>query len=347
MGGNEEPSNWKAPPVTQEHPFAQYVRVLGKGPRLSRPLTMEEAEAAMTMVLSGQVEPVQLGAFLCLLRVKTETPEEVAGLAKAMKASIGIPAGAPRVDIDWSSYAGKARQLPYYLLAALCLAQHGVKVFMHGAEGHTEGRVYTTEALAALGVAAATSMDQAVARLEADNFAYMTLEHLSPPLHRIMELKSLLGLRSPIHTVARMMNPFGAPFSVSAVTHPPYLPVHQESSRLLGEARMASFKGEGGEVERRPAKPCEVWFLDGGEPGREEWPALISGVREKDEVMDLSRLKAIWAGEENDETVNATIGGTIAIVLRYSGRAAGVAEAEGMGQAMWRDRVKSRIPGAA
>ena len=38
----------------------------------------------------------------------------------------------------------------------------------------------------------------------------MTLEHLSPPLHAIMELRHLLGVRSPVHTVARLANPFGA-----------------------------------------------------------------------------------------------------------------------------------------
>jgi anthranilate phosphoribosyltransferase len=299
------------------------------------------------MVLAGEVEPVQLGAFLCLLRVKTETPEEVAGLAKAMKESLVVPKGAPKVDVDWSSYAGKARQLPYFLLSALALAQHGIRVFMHGAEGHTDGRIYTTESLAALGIPAARGMDEAARQLEVSNFAYLTLEHMSPRLHEIMELKKLLGLRSPIHTVARMMNPFDAPFAVSSVTHPPYLPVHQESARLLGQTAMASFKGEGGEVERRPQKPCEVWFLQGGEAGREDWAPLVEGVREKDEVMDLARLKAIWSGAEDDEVVAATIAGTMAVVLRYSGRAASAAEAEGMAQAMWRDRIKTKVSGAA
>jgi hypothetical protein len=91
------------------------------------------------MVMAGQVEPVQLGAFLCLLRVRTETPDEVAGLAAAIRETIKVPAGAPTVDLDWASYAGKARQLPYYVLAALTMAQHGIKVFMHGAEHHTAG----------------------------------------------------------------------------------------------------------------------------------------------------------------------------------------------------------------
>lgn len=156
------------------------------------------------------------------------------------------------VDVDWASYAGKSRRLPYYLLAALALAQSGVSVFMHGAEGHTAGRVYTSQALAALGIPVATSMAQAAEQLGHSRFAYMTLEHLSAPLHAIMGLKPLLGLRSPIHTVARMVSPLGAAFSVNGVTHPPYLPVHQDSAVLLGDRFSAAFKGDGGEVERRP-----------------------------------------------------------------------------------------------
>jgi anthranilate phosphoribosyltransferase len=328
-------------PVTQEHPFAQYVRILGKGPNLSRPLSLDEARAAMAMVLRGEVEPVQLGAFLCLLRVKTETPEEAAGLAAAIRDSIAPPPGL-RVDVDWASYAGKSRRLPYYLLAALALAQSGVSVFMHGAEGHTEGRVYTSQALAALGLAPATSLEQAAAQLREGRFAYMTLEHLSPPLHAIMQLKSLLGLRSPIHTVARMVNPLRAAFAVNGVTHPPYLPVHQGAALLLGDSNSAAFKGDGGEVERRPEKSCEVWAVLDGQPVREEWPALVGGVREREE-LDLGRLKALWTGAEQDEGADAAIAGTIAIVLRYAGRAASVAEAEAKGRAVWQERDRGRL----
>lgn len=331
--------------MTQEHPFAPYVRILGKGPNLSRPLTRDEARAAMDMIMKGQVEPVQLGAFLCLLRVKTETPAEAAGLAQAIRDNLVRPAGL-KADVDWASYAGKSRRLPYYLLAALALAQSGLRVFMHGAEHHTAGRVYTTEALAALGIKAAPSLDEAAAQLDHAGFAYITLEHLSPPLQAIIDLKRLLGLRSPIHTVARMANPSGAPFSVNGVTHPPYLPVHQDGGFLLGDRFSAAFKGDGGEVERRPEKPCEVWALVDGEKVREEWPALVAGVREKEDSLDLSRLNALWRGVEQDEGADATIAGTIAIVLRYSGRAASVAEAEAAGRAMWLGRDRNAIPGA-
>ena len=48
----------------EEHPFAQYVRILGRGKSFQRSFTVEEADAAMTMVMDGQVRPEQLGAFL-------------------------------------------------------------------------------------------------------------------------------------------------------------------------------------------------------------------------------------------------------------------------------------------
>ncbi|MEK6749756.1 MAG: glycosyl transferase, partial [Pseudomonadota bacterium] len=57
----------------QEHPFAQYIRILGKGKRGSRSMTEQEAHDAMRMVINNEIEQCQLGAFLMLLRVKEET----------------------------------------------------------------------------------------------------------------------------------------------------------------------------------------------------------------------------------------------------------------------------------
>lgn len=322
-----------------EHPFAPYVRALGKGPNLSRPLTRNEAKHAMEMILAGQVEPVQLGAFLCLLRVKTELPEEIAGMAESCQASLRS-AQLPQADIDWASWAGKSRQLPLYLLAALALAASGISVFMHGAEDHTGGRVYASSALEALGLKAAQSPAEATDQLARTKFAYMTLDRFSPSLQGIMDLKRLLGLRSPLHTVGRLLNPSRAPFTLSAVTHPPYLALHQGASALLGQPRMASFKGEGGEAERRPEKACDVYYVEGDTIGTEEWPALVEGARPHAESLDLSQLCLIWSLDCADETAMATIIGTMAIALKYSGRASSIADAlEGASQ-IWLNRPR-------
>ena len=113
-----------------EHPFAPYVRILGKGRHGSRSLTEAEAEQALAMILEGNVDRLQLGAFLMLMRVKEETPAEVAGFVRAARRFLSVPTDL-RADLDWSSYAGKRRHLPWFLLSALLLAENGVRVFMH------------------------------------------------------------------------------------------------------------------------------------------------------------------------------------------------------------------------
>ena len=188
-----------------EHPFATFIRTIGKGKTGRRSLSQSEAEEAMQMILQKRVEPEQLGAFLMVLRVKEESAEEIAGFVQACRAYIHAPS--ITVDLDWSSYAGKRRQLPWYLLAALLLAQHGHSVFMHGASGHTPGRLYSEDVLGQLGVPIASDWQQVDMHLKNHHFAFMPLQHLCKPLHEIIELRPLLGLRSPVHTLSRLLNP--------------------------------------------------------------------------------------------------------------------------------------------
>ncbi|MFZ5697516.1 MAG: glycosyl transferase, partial [Pseudomonadota bacterium] len=96
-----------------EHPFAQYVRILGKGRKGSRALSESEAFAAMAMILRGEVLDIQLGAFLMLLRVKEETGAEIAGFVRAARVLMNEERKTLRADIDWASYAGKKNHLPW------------------------------------------------------------------------------------------------------------------------------------------------------------------------------------------------------------------------------------------
>lgn len=331
-----------------EHPFAQFIRIIGRGPNLSRPLDEEEMYEAAKMILAGEVEPLQLGAFLCILRVRTEVPGEGAGFVRAVRDTVTMPADAPTVDLDWASYSGKKRQLPWYLLAALLLAQNGVTICMQGTEGHTEGRVYSSEALTKLGIPLAASLDEAARQIRATNFAYVPLSVLVPRLQDIIELKSILGVRSPVNTFARMINPFNAAHELQTVFHPNYRDVHRDTAELLGQKHMAVFKGEGGEAERRPHKPVVVQYLHEGVKSEEQWPALIDeNAFYKDEDLDLNRLPRIWAGEETDAYGEAAVIGTAAYVLRLMGKADTPDDAVAQARAMWDARNKSRLFDAA
>ena len=244
-----------------EHAFAPYVRALGKGKLGSRSLSQDQAFDAMSMILQQQVEPEQLGAFLMLLRVKEETPAELAGFVAAVRSfhnysSAQIPGIA--VDIDWSSYAGKKRHLPWFLLSALTLAGQGIKVFMHGARGHTQGRIYSEDVLQQLGFPAAHDWDQVESQLSNTNFSFMSLQHLSPPLDHIISLRAMFGLRSPVHTLTRLLNPLEAKHTIDGVFHPAYGPLHQQTAMLLKHPRSLTIRGDGGEAEIRPDSECEL-----------------------------------------------------------------------------------------
>ncbi|RBP04091.1 anthranilate phosphoribosyltransferase [Roseiarcus fermentans] len=334
--------------MREPHPFARFIAILGRGKSLTRSLTVAEAEEAMAMILAGDVLPEQLGAFLMLLRVKEETPQEIAGFVRAARARLAPPAGAPRVDLDWSSYAGKSRRPPWFVLSALALARNGRRVFMHGAEAHTEGRLYTGAALRALGLPVSASLEEAARRLYADGFAYLPIDSLSPPIAAMLELRPILGLRSPVHTFARMLNPFGATAMLQGVFHPGYMRIHRDAGLVLGQPRLAVFRGEGGEIERRPAKPCEVMMAIDGEARDERWPPTIAEPRQTpDDAMDLSRLAALWRGEIADAYGEAAVVGTLAIALRTLGAAENPVDAEAQARALWSARERDRLPAAA
>ena len=334
--------------MSEDHPFAPYVRILARGKTKSRPFTMEEAEAAMAMILAGEVRPEQLGAFLMLLRFKEETAEEIAGFVRAVRAPFDLPSPIPQVDLDWSSYAGKRRQLPWFLLSALVLAQNGVKILMHGTEGHTAGRVYLRDTMEALSLPVSTSFADAETAIGQSGFAYLPLEVLSQPLRDIINLRPILGLRSPVHTVSRLLNPFSASHVMQGIFHRGFQDTHQVAGQLLGYANVAVFRGDGGEIERRPNKPCEVFTCSDGALGRETWPTLIKDpVRPEDTEMDVQRLASVWSGAEDDAYGTAAVTGTLAIALKLMGRSADLGAADRAARQMWASRDRAHMGLAA
>jgi anthranilate phosphoribosyltransferase len=331
----------------EEHPFAQYVRALGKGPQLARHLTETEAFEAGRMIMRGALEPIQLGAFLCLMRVLGETPEELAGLVSAARETLKRPSGAPTADIDWPAYAGKKNRLPWFVLTALLLAGAGIRVAMHGGAEHTSGRLFTEAAVVALGIAPARSMDEAASQLAARCFTYVPLTVVNPRLGELLTLKPIIGLRSPFHTVAKALNPFDAACQMIGVAHPPYRPLHQQTGLLVRQARLAVFKGDGGEAERRPEKALDVALVNGLSMTEESWPPLLNVASlPHEDPADLDRLRGVWNGTVNDSVAETMVTGTAAVALKAMGRAATQDEAQVLAETFWHERDKAALKDA-
>lgn len=327
----------------QEHPFAQFVRILGKGKSGSRSLSRTEARQAFGMILRGETEDVQLGAFLMLLRVKEETGEELAGFVDACRAAM-IPAPANlQADLDWSSYAGKKHQHPWFILSMLLLAEAGYRVLVHGADGHTPGRLYTEQALLELGLPVAGGWGDVSEQLDGGKLSYLPLRHFCRPLHQLVQLRPLLGLRSPVNTLTRMLNPLRAQSSIQSIFHPAYARLHQSADRLLGQERALVFKGDSGEVEIKPQADTRVHLLLNAQTRELTIPRSLNGKVQAVARPAVEPLRSLWRDLSNDEYGRRTVQSTAALALGLLQPGLDRGAATALAESLWRDRDTTRL----
>ena len=319
-----------------EHPFAQFVRIVGKGKNGARSLTYDEAYQAFSMILKDEVLDVQLGAFLMLLRVKEESVDELTGFVQASRDQLKFKK--LDVDLDWSSYAGKRKHYPWFLLAALTLAKHGYNVVMHGASGHTINRLYTEQVLEYLGFPICQNDTDVEQQLNQRHFAYIPLDVISPILSDLISLRNVMGLRSPIHTLARLINPFNAKATMQAIFHPAYRGSHQRAAFQLGYQNSAVIKGEGGEFERNPDAKTLICGIKDGEMYEHELPKLTDNRSPVEEELDLAVFKAVWDGQQTHEYGEIAVTETMGIALYTMGAVASFDDAMQKAKSLWADR---------
>jgi anthranilate phosphoribosyltransferase len=327
-----------------EHVFAPYVRTLGRGPGRSRALTRDEARVALQFVLDGVAEPVQIGAFLMLLRYRGEDPAELAGLTDAARAACAGPKSA--IDLDWPSYgAGRTRKAPWFLLAALALAQTGRRILMHGTNAFSTSQTIAM-ALQELGLAPAESRSDALRQLDRRGFAYLPLKSLAPALDRLLGLRRLFGLRSPINTVVRLLNPFDAPCGLDGVFHPAYIEAHLAAAALLQQPHLVLVKGAGGEAERNPAKPVTAHLGGAGQTRVQlDLPAYPkSGAEAENEAVTTPSLAQIWRGEAEGSAETRIVTATIALALLATDQESTAASVDERAQAIWTNRDREALP---
>jgi anthranilate phosphoribosyltransferase len=330
--------------ASAEHPFAQYVRILGKGKSGTRSLSLAEAKAAFSMILSGEAEPMQVGAFLMLLRVKEETGEELAGFVQACTEMMLPGSAQVHADLDWSSYAGKKHQHPWFLLSIMLLVQAGYRVFIHGTDGHTQGRLYTEQALDALQLPVAENWQQVANQLDTVGLSYLPLRHLCAPLDELIHLRPLLGLRSPVHTLTRMLNPLRANASIQSIFHPAYGDLHREADTILEQPNALVFKGDSGEVEIKPQADTKLMFLNDGVHSDSTFKRRISERVASVDMPSVEPLRAMWRGECSDDYGLDAVLATTAVALSLLDPGRGMDESTKLAAELWQARDRERLP---
>jgi anthranilate phosphoribosyltransferase len=257
--------------------IAKYIKEIGRGKDGARSLSREQATDLMGQVLDGQATDLEIGGFCLSMRIKGETPQEMAGFLDAVHARLHkVQAAGPVVVIP--SYNG-ARRLPVLtpLLAAL-LAREGASrgagtgfgVLVHGCA--TENARITTQSVLE---SAFFQSNQPVVIVftaqPATNFVANGVLHfaptstLSPALVRLLDVRRAVGLRNSAHSLVKLMNPTTSAQAliVTSYTHPEYLHSMTDTLQLTGSHAMLLRGTEGEAVADARRAPQMDGFVHG------------------------------------------------------------------------------------
>jgi anthranilate phosphoribosyltransferase len=211
-----------------------------------RDLTDAEMEGAVATILAGGASPVQIGALLVALRMKGETPAELAAAARVMRAHAvpipGVPAGA--VDTCGTGGDGAAT-LNVSTLAGLTAAAAGVPVAKHGNRA-VSGTVGGADVLEALGVRLVLPPEALGACLRTVGFAFLYAPALQPALRHAAGPRRELGIRTFFNLLGPLTNPAGVRRQVIGVFDRRWVEPVAEVLVRLGAERAWVVHGAGG-----------------------------------------------------------------------------------------------------
>jgi len=300
--------------------FSEYIKLTGRGEKGRRSLTMDEAQQALTDYLEGRASLLQLAVLLMLQRVRCETPEEAAGYIAALRKKVPCAWQGLSVDLDWPCFAGKKRQPPWLLLAAKVLAANGVKILLHGHMSVDLVKYQVESACPVLNITIAETPEMAQLALQNDSLVYVPLSAYCPELIELLALREQVGLRTPLNTVARSVNPSNAPYSIHGVFHKSYEKIHAQAALLNNEHSIIAFKGEGGESEVNPrvsTLACGVIQVDGkAQYIEQDWPTYLEDFTGAHTEVSAQYLLKVWNKEIDDAYGDAAVITTIAMVLK-------------------------------
>jgi len=280
------------------------------GPALHRlldghDLTRAEAREAMGAVMAGEATQAQIGGFLVALRVKGETPDEIAGFAEAMRACV-LPVRPARSDlVDTAGTGGDgAGTFNISTSAALVAASAGAAVAKHGnrAVSSSSG---SADVLEALGFRLEQEPERVARSIDELGFGFLFAPSHHPAMRFAAPVRKELGVRTVFNVLGPLTNPAGARAQVVGVYSPDLVPVLADVLLALGARRAFVVHGAFGVDELSPAGPNLVCEVAGGKVHRRKIDPADFGVPRcaPDELkggspeVNAACIRAVFAGE--------------------------------------------------
>jgi anthranilate phosphoribosyltransferase len=208
-------------------------------------LSMEEASAVMQEIMEGQATPSQLSAFVTALSIKGETTDEIAGLAKTMRAkALQVKFSGEMVDIVGTG-GDRAGTFNISTTAAFVAAGAGLKVAKHGNRA-ASSQSGSADVLEALGVRIDFTPQQVAACLEEVGISFMFAQVFHPAMKHAASTRREIGIPTVFNVLGPLTNPAGAKALVLGVARESLLEKMAGALGSLGLRHALVVHGEDG-----------------------------------------------------------------------------------------------------
>lgn len=229
-------------------------------------LTAEEAEQAMTIIMTGQATPAQIGAYLVALRMKGETIEEITGSVRAMRAvSVKVPVSdrsKPVYDVVGTGGDG-AHTFNISTAAAFVVAGTGRRVAKHGNRA-ASSQCGSADVLAALGLNLDLTPEQVGQAIDEIGIGFMFAPKFHPAMKHAVGPRKEIGQRTIFNLLGPLTNPAGAEIQLTGVYAPTLTEPLAHVLNELGSRAALVIHGAGGTDELSPVGVNRVSHLQDG-----------------------------------------------------------------------------------
>jgi anthranilate phosphoribosyltransferase len=209
-------------------------------------ITGHEALLTMRQIMDGETTPAQISAYLVALRMVGETPDVIAGSAKAMREHFTAVEPHADVVVDTCGTGGDgAHTFNISTTVALVVAGSGITVAKHGNRS-VSSKSGSADVLEALGVNLTVSPDVMSACMKEIGIAFLFAPALHPAMKHAIGPRREIGVRSIFNILGPLSNPANARYGMLGVYQRSLVNVLAEAAAELGARHLYIVHGHDG-----------------------------------------------------------------------------------------------------
>jgi anthranilate phosphoribosyltransferase len=214
-------------------------------------------------ILDPNINPLQVAAFLTLLRAKRETAEELAAIVKALRAKmIRVPTSATVLDIAGTGGDG-FNSVNISTGSAILVASCGVKVAKHGNRAATS-LAGSADVLEALGVNIQLTPEQLSQCIDEVGIGFCYAPNFHPIMQALRSLRKQLNIPTTFNLLGPLLNPANVAHILLGVLDAALIPIMADVLIQTGSKRSVIVHGNGLD-EISCAGPVKMIEINGNE----------------------------------------------------------------------------------